>query len=341
MALPAVESMLELPANGASVTVSVKKLLVTADLETVVNLKKEDGSADASATATLKIVVTKGNSPVELAESYDVFVGTEKIGTTGQSLTVENGAVVIVKGLPAGTAYEVTATLPEGYDAPDAVTGNIYTLWDNEVTFNAQKNLVTADLSVAATVKLEDGSAAEDKIQIEIKLTKGNSPVNLEDSYDIFLGNEKLGNTKQILSIADGEVFTVKDLPVGAAYEIIATPADGYTDTTTGATSGNITANGARVNLSAEKNLITADLSISADVTLENGDASTDKVNVKVQLTKGNAPVDLAASYEVYVGTNKIGTTDNTLAIADGETFTVKGLPVGLLLNGIFKAKPP
>ena len=323
-------------ANGAAVNVAAKRLLVTADLEAVVELKKEDGSADTSATASLKITLTKGSSLVDLAASYDVFADGQKVGTTADTITVESGKTVTVKGLPVGTAYSVTVEVPDGYDAPAAVADNIRR-GENKVAFSAQKNLVTADLSITADVDLENGTASEDKILIQITLTKGNSPVDLADSYDIFVGNDRIGNTNNGVSIADGEVFTVKGLPVGTAYSVTVTAPEGYEDTTSGATSGNVTANGATVQLAAKKQLVTADLSISADVSLEDGTASTEKITVKINLTKGSSPVDLADSYDVYLVSNttraavgeKVGTTNDTFQLAAGQTLIVKDLPVG------------
>ena len=323
-------------ATGAAVNVAAKRLLVTADLEAVVELKKEDGSADTSATASLKITLTKGSSLVDLAASYDVFADGQKVGTTASTITVESGKTVTVKGLPVGTAYSVTVEVPDGYDAPAAVADSIRR-GENKVAFSAQKNLVTADLSITADVDLENGTASEDKILIQITLTKGNSPVDLADSYDIFVGNERIGNTNNGLSIADGEVFTVKGLPVGTAYSVTVTAPEGYEDTTSGATSGNVAANGATVQLAAKKLLVTADLSITAGVSLEDGSASTEKVTVKIELTKGNSPVELADSYDVYLVSNttraavgeKVGTTNDTFQLAAGQTLVVKALPVG------------
>ena len=327
--------------GGSIAAVAVKEKLITGGLTVNAVIKKVDG-ADSAEKVTVKIQLAKGDSPVNLEPSYTVVNGSgTELGTTTNgaiTVTLGNGDKAVIADLPAGAAYTLTVTTPEGYanESTDATTGNV-SANGSSVTVGMKELLVTGNLTVNATVKEVDDSASAEKITVKIDLTKGNAPIDLEATYAIVDGaGASLGtitNGTATIQLANGQKAIVKDVAEGAAYTVTVTAPEGYENTTTGTTTGNVVKTGSAVDVSAKELLVTGDLTVNATVKKVDGADSVQKVTVKIDLTKGNAPIALENTYKIVDGSGKeLGTVSNgtaTIELANGQTAIVKDVAEG------------
>ncbi len=327
--------------GGSIAAVAVKEKLITGGLTVNAVIKKVDG-ADSAEKVTVKIQLAKGDSPVNLEPSYTVVNGSgTELGTTTNgaiTVTLGNGEKAVIADLPAGAAYTLTVTTPEGYanESTDATTGNV-SANGSSVTVGMKELLVTGNLTVNAAVKKVDDSASAEKITVKIDLTKGNAPIDLEATYAIVDGaGASLGtitNGTATIQLANGQKAIVKDVAEGAAYTVTVTAPEGYENTTTGTTTGNVVKTGSAVDVSAKELLVTGDLTVNAEAKRVDNTASTEKITVKIDLTKGNAPINLEASYDIVDGSGtKIGTVTNgtaTVELTNGQKAVVKDVAVG------------
>ena len=327
--------------GGSIAAVAVKEKLITGGLTVNAVIKKVDG-ADSAEKVTVKIQLAKGDSPVNLEPSYTVVNGSgTELGTTTNgaiTVTLGNGEKAVIADLPAGAAYTLTVTTPEGYanESTDATTGNV-SANGSSVTVGMKELLVTGNLTVNATVKEVDDSASAEKITVKIDLTKGNAPIDLEATYAIVDGaGASLGtitNGTATIQLANGQKAIVKDVAEGAAYTVTVTAPEGYENTTTGTTTGNVVKTGSAVDVSAKELLVTGDLTVNATVKKVDGADSVQKVTVKIDLTKGNAPIALENTYKIVDGSGKeLGTVSNgtaTIELTNGQTAIVKDVAEG------------
>ena len=160
-----------------------------------------------------------------------------------------DGDKAVIKGLPEGASYSVKITAPTGYEdkTSAAATTGIIGTDSGAVACEVAEILKTGEVSVTAELKTEDGETVTDeKVTVTVTLSKGLSPVELAASYDIVNAKgEKIGtvsNGVATFKLASGDKATIKDLPQGAAFVVSLTTPEGYENTTTGTTSGNIAA---------------------------------------------------------------------------------------------------
>ena len=160
-----------------------------------------------------------------------------------------DGDKAVIKGLPEGASYTVKITAPTGYEdkTSAATTTGIIGTDSGAVACQIAEILKTGEVSVTAELKTEDGETVTDeKVTVTVTLSKGLSPVELAASYDIVNADgEKIGtvsNGVATIKLASGEKATVKGLPQGAAFVVSLTTPEGYENTTTGTTSGNVAA---------------------------------------------------------------------------------------------------
>ena len=329
-------------ADGATERMAVKEILITGNLTVEASVKRLNDTA-SDKTVTLKITLAQGDAEIAPTADYRVMnASNELLGLirNGEgSITLGNGEKAIIQNLPAGTAYALSLTsVPEDYEdvTQTALSGNV-SKDGSAASVAVKEKLVTGTLTVNAQVKKVDDTASDQNITVYIQLVQGDSLAPWTGSYDIVDGaGNVLGETlwgSATVMLGEGEKAVIAGLPTGVKYTVTVTAPAGYENTTTGETTGNMVKTGASVDVSAKEQLVTGDLTVKANVFTIYGAASMEMVDVKIELEKGNAPIDLEASYEIVDAYGKnIGTVINgtaTVQVGNYQTAIVKNVAEG------------
>ena len=294
----------------------------------------EGNATDPDDEFTFSIVLTPPAGQA-LENSYactmpDGSTGTLAISGGKGTVKLKDGQSILIT-LPAGTGYTVTETDRKDYTLrnPGEYTGSIAEGATETCLFTNVRNLYS--LTVSKTVK---GNVAdkEKAFAFTVSLTAPEGKT-LAASYPYTLSDGTSGTLsdgKGTISIANGQSFTINGLPVDTKYAI-SEDSDGYTITapalTNGAYSGTITTGANEVEFVNELNLYS--LTVSKSVTGNAAD-KTKPFAFTVALTAPEGKT-LAASYPYTLSDGASGTlTDGkgTISIANGQSFTINGLPV-------------
>ena len=162
--------------------------------------------------------------------------------SSGGTVELADGEKVIITGLPEGTEYKVTETVPEGYMDP-AVDGNVGTIANGQTSEAAFVNNEIiehpGELRIAKFVETGDENK---KFAFTLTLTDASGKA-LADEFDYTgpgesdSGKIKSGDT---VSLAHEETVVITGLPEGTKYTIVETVPDGYEQPKTTNASGTI-----------------------------------------------------------------------------------------------------
>lgn len=205
-------------------------------------------------------------------------------------------------------------------------------------------------LDVAMSIKRTDGEAVATTVEADVIITvgKGTSTMELDTAYDVMSGTKQVGTINMLqgkltgtFTLKHGESIYVKGLPGDAKYTVKVTTPKGYA-LATGETeqTGNIVLDQTS-NVSftlAENAKAVGSLNVQMSIADQKGDGTKAvKGNVTIEVEKGTATGNLAASYVVMKGTAQVGTLTlsgdklvGIFAMADGEELTILGLPDGV-----------
>lgn len=300
---------------------------------------------------------------------YEGYI-TEDYITNGSEITLQHGERIAIQGLPEGAKFTVwelkegadgyTASIQENSNIQEAGTqegmlvGGMGTIVENEGGAIHFINTVdTGSLSIQKTVTgLENRN--DDEFTFEVKLT-GKDDQPLTGSYSYTKGavadeaaepevrELTLEEGKGTITLKDGQIVTIPDLPVGTKYAVEEMSHDGYTANSPVNASGIIQKKDIIVMVSYVNDADTGSLSIQKTVTGKAGDKDKG-FNFTVTLTdKDGNP--LAGTYP-YVGSATETGVDvpqpgsltldangeaKIPPLKHGQKITLSGLPAGTL----------
>lgn len=238
------------------------------------------GQPADTAKADVKITVEQGNAQDEFENAYDILNGSNKVGALtlkdgklSGTVSMKNGEVFTVAGLPEGASYTVKMTVPKGYvlaeGAADQATGTIYSSEIGSVVLRlCEKEASYGNLQIKLSIKDQKGNAAADTVKapITILIEKGEATAEFTSSYTLYRGDKKVA----VLTLRDGalstsylaqngEVLEVKGLPEGAKYTVKLNVSEGYSiaEGTKAEVSGAISTATATVTLACKENAAT------------------------------------------------------------------------------------
>ena len=266
--------------------------------------------------------------------------GYKKVGvytTTAEgTLTLLADECAVLSGVMPGAAYEVKeVNIPEGYTPEKATMAGKVSIDGSTAAFVNVKEQAPATSTLTISKTVTGNGDTTKGFTFTVTLTDANDAA-LTEAYayngtGVANGRISSGGT---ITLASGQSIVIAGLPVGAKYVVVENEAnqDGYTTTAVG-DNGTISVSGASaafINHKEQPPLVpeTSSLTISKTVT---GDGNKTKGFIfTVTLTDAND----AALTDTYAYTG--GNTDNgtiksgdTFTLADGQSITITGLPVG------------
>ena len=299
------------------------------------NVTDARGNDVANVTANVTIELTKGENTAELAESYTVTLGGKDYTTVNGEVTIPmaNEDSISIANLPAGTAYTVSVSAPDGYIVGEEVTGTIAADKASIVSQTAQMEKKNADLTVTMDIDKYYGDAAASSIEAQVKIsvtTDSTANHDLTGTYTtsvdgVFLAKDGDAWTATA-ALSDAEKIVINGLPVGAKYTLTVTSAEGYANISTSNT-GAVAESGTALTWNVKQN---APATGTLKVTMSVDDATTHNITINVQAGHTH---DLTGTYAITGDvTGTLAKSGNawtaTLAMKNGQAASVT-LPQG------------
>lgn len=319
-----------------------------------------DTTAPVVGNNTPKVVITGSDTAIDLnltddedvryMELYVKLDGETEYTKVVKDFVLEAGAKN--NGVSADQTEIAYTYALEDLDKAVSYYGFVIDGNGNRTAFGSEAEPLTIGLTDAGTVNVQmsivnaKDEAVTDtsvKADVTIKIEKGEALAEIMDSYNVVDGNGNIVGTIEnftgTVSVANGESVSVEGLPVGAVYVVSAEAPTGYYVNGEATHTGSIykdTVSEVKLTVKAEK--VTADLAVTMDVQKHDGtaeDASV-KANVTITVTAGDAADHALSGTYTIEGSQTVlapdGETGNwvaTVALGNGETVTVKGLPTG------------
>lgn len=319
-----------------------------------------DTTAPVVGNNTPKVVITGSDTAIDLnltddedvryMELYVKLDGETEYTKVVKDFVLEAG--VKNNGVSADQTEIAYTYALEDLDKAVSYYGFVIDGNGNRTAFGSEAEPLTIGLTDAGTVNVQmsivnaKDEAVTDtsvKADVTIKIEKGEALAEIMDSYNVVDGNGNIVGTIEnftgTVSVANGESVSVEGLPVGAVYVVSAEAPTGYYVNGEATHTGSIykdTVSEVKLTVKAEK--VTADLAVTMDVQKHDGtaeDASV-KANVTITVTAGDAADHALSGTYTIEGSQTVlapdGETGNwvaTVALGNGETVTVKGLPTG------------
>ncbi len=335
-------------AADATATVAYTNTRDTGDLAITKVVSGTGGDVNREFDFTLTL--TKNEYGANVDGTYDTTLTTateEGTTTEGGTLMVsggtadfklKHGQTITIKGIPDGTGYEVTETVPtaDGYTvAKTGEEGNIDKDTPTAATFTNTRKV--GDLTVTKKTEgsgLEEGYPnTHETYKITVDFTAPTN-VTLTGTWTQGEASGTVAAT-QNFELASDESVVFTGLPAGTTYTISETDytSDGYEAAVfspkTGTIPGEEGANSVTATVTNERNTG----SLSVEKIVEGTGADAEKVfTFTLQLT--NTGVTLEGTYPADInGTDTTVAVDAsgkaTLNLKGGETITINGIPDG------------
>ena len=236
-------------------------------------------------TAQISLNITD-NQDIRYLELY-----VDADGNGSYETTVKKDLTLITSATNKGVAKDVTAhteTVDLGaLTAPAAYYGFVLDGNGNKTnigTMDAPKTVEIAQpgqLKINVSVVDADGVATEDKVTVSITLNQGTATAGIAGNYVVYNGEGQSVGTitggSGVLTVANGTVLVINNLPEGAGYTVKVTAPEGYEDQTAEENlTGTIGTEGV-VNITVVKKVTT----LKGDF---NGDGSVDDLDVEALL---------------------------------------------------------
>ena len=296
---------------------------------------------------TITTVNDKGESTTVAGEPLSV-------GENGQAtFTLKHGQTLTINGIPEGTAYTVTETVPtaDGYqqtDANAAQSGTIGNGTTAAASFTNERNVYGLDVEKTLSGNGVDSLNALTEFAVTVKLAAPEG-VTLVGEYThaggepVAITGDANGEWSQTFILKDGAMaVSFAKLPEGTTYTVTEDDysGDGYTTTVNGEEGRTVTAQltgDAKVEIDNELNV--GDLRVSKSVTGTGAQPEKDftftltlerEDGVKVDHDAYEAEIATEGSQEVETfKLTRIAAGEYTFELKDGETITIKGIPTG------------
>ena len=277
---------------------------------------------EADKNTEFKIIVTLYNEDGSQASDIQ--------GQKGDMLFVDGVATVYLKGGESATAsgllqnlkYTVEeVNIPTGFEDPTysgAYTGGDAVqigITNGETVITNTREL--GSLEVKKTVSSKSSVDFDQKFSFEVKLSE-----KLEGQY----GQMTFREGTATFDLKHGETMKATDLPVGITYTVTETPADDYTTTSTGE-GGQISASGSSAEFTNTRN--TGVLEVTKSVNSAKASDLDQKFDFTVTIKKANSD-DVETLVDGTFGGMTFDKGVATFQLANGETKTASGLPIGV-----------
>ncbi len=332
---------------AATATVAYTNTRDTGDLS--VSKTVTGTGAETDRDFSFALVLTKNASGAAVDGTYTTSQGAKTVTNGELTFTLKGGETFTIYGIPAGTGYTVTETVPtaDGYTVDSAAksgviaAGELAEATDTKVSFTNTRKV--GDLTVTKTEKgngFEDGYPnTQDSYDITVTLTPPTGVTLVGSVNGAALpadGAVANGVWSKTFQLKHGESIEFTDLPAGTTYTV--SEADythlGYEEAVisqaNGAIPGEAGANSVAVTVTNERNTG----SLSVEKIVEGTGAQTEKeFTFTLQLTHSDG-VKLKGKYPATInGTDTTVSVDATgkatFTLKDGETITIKGIPDG------------
>ena len=332
---------------AATATVAYTNTRDTGDLSVSKTVTGTGAETDRNFSFTL--VLAKNASGAAVDGTYTTSQGAKTVTNGELTFTLKGGETFTIYGIPAGTGYTVTETVPtaDGYTVDSAVksgaiaVGELAEATDTKVSFTNTRKV--GDLTVTKTEKgngFEDGYPnTQDSYDITVTLTPPTGVTLVGSVNGAALpadGAVANGVWSKTFQLKHGESIEFTDLPAGTTYTV--SEADythlGYEEAVisqaNGAIPGEAGANSVAVTVTNERN--TGSLSVAKTVT-GTGAQTEKEFTFTLQLTHTDG-VTLKGKYPATInGTDTTVAVDAdgkaTFTLKGGETITIKGIPDG------------
>lgn len=313
------------------------------------------GDSTNAVKGTVTIEVTGGN----FASSYAVMCGSRQVGTltlangklTG-TFQMEDGEMFTVQGLLDNCSYKVSLSVNhQKYE----IVGNV----DTSGTYKSdsatmvylglsEKQIATGNAGITMDITDLNGEAVNDvTANVAIEVTMEHGADYFDSSYAVMNGDKKVGELALkdgkltgVVTMKNGETFSVAGLPQGAVLTATVTIPHGYVMQGSATAVYTVTIGGdsaaqATFPLQAKEPAFKG-LKIAVDIKESDGTAAAN--NIKGQLTvtieKADALSDFTKAVTVYSGDKKVGVLSyrdgklsGTLVVENGDELTIKELP--------------
>ena len=288
-----------------------------------------DGEHDRDFTFEIVLTDEENNT---LTDSYNYTGDKEGTITSGGTITLKDGEVITIEGLPVGTKYEVTEKEANTDRYVTTSTNDKGTISEatSAVSFvNTRDKIPTGSLSISKTVTGNDGELNRDfTFEVTLKDANGNS---LTDSYKYTGSKSGMIKSGETVTLKHGETITIEELPIGTKYEVTEKEAntDRYVTVASGSAGEIINGNSVcrfenhRDEIPVLKGFLTINKTVSGNA------GEHDRLfTFKVVFTdsEGNIVLDTFSYTGSKVGTIKSG---DTISLKHGESITIVGLPIG------------
>ena len=191
-------------------------------------------------TAQISLNITD-NQDIRYLELY-----VDADGNGSYETTVKKDLTLITSATNKGVAKDVTAhteTVDLGaLTAPAAYYGFVLDGNGNKTnigTMDAPKTIEIAQpgqLKINVSVVDAEGVATEDKVTVSITLNQGTATAGIAGNYVVYNGEGQSVGTitggSGVLTVANGTVLVINNLPEGAGYTVKVTAPEGYEDQT-------------------------------------------------------------------------------------------------------------
>lgn len=297
--------------------------------------RKDDGTS-YTFTITFANAEAGKSYPYSIYNADNTVKSTDLSVISGGTVNLKNGEYIIVNNVPGGSVtvlesvasnseFEVSWQVADSNTESDTVTTKVVAGAQTEIVCTNTYTQKTGTLVIEKTVT--KANINETLPNDEFTFTVAGDTLVDGQTYSDYVAQ----NGALTVTITGAGSVTLADLPLGT-YTITETSLDNYTTTVNGVAgnSGTVTVtSGGQASIAFENTYKRGDLKVSK--TVVGGDAT--------QSFPFTFTVDTAGQYSYSIikadGTTATGTIANngTFNLANGDTITVAGLPVGAVYS--------
>ena len=268
----------------------------------------------------IRVVNVMTGAYFRVVENEDLLpIGYKHVDTTYQIGAKENPS----DAEPTYSAYKDADTATIGGEKYYVVKGNYAS------RAIVQNKYTSTDLNIKKIINLVHGDQdiTNKKFNFEVTLKNGEKALEGDFAYTIVnakgetVSNGTISADNNVIELGDGETATIKDLPVGASYEVKEVEANknGFTTSVSGSQKGELTENGA--NLVYTNSYSAAPVSTEVTIKKDFNDWNGDKFYFTLYGQDGKAIGD---PVEVSEQTNKEVTFNFNYTEPGEYTYTIK-----------------
>ena len=264
---------------------------------------------------------------VTVDNTYTTSEGTLTVENGEATFTLKDGETLTIYGIPEGTAYTVTETVPaaDGYAmTATGESGDIVAEKTAEAKFENHRDVGSLTITKEVEGNGEDAPNALTEFEVTVTLT---APEGVTLKGEWTQGEESgAAEATNTFILEDGESVEFTGLPEGTKYAVTekSYAANGYESEIEPA-EGDITDGAQSVTVTNTMNV--GDLSVSKTV---NGSGAQARREFTFTLTLENADgVTVDNTYTTSEGTLTVENGEATFTLTGGETLTIYGIPEG------------